>query len=167
MAYYKQTFTNAYLQDVGVHFLQKENLTSTGFATLNYKKGLLIDASGQDFYRNSQTFNNDCGDVTTTYDSAHSVTGLKLGFAGLNLQWGRVNYAHSFSYKTEMSGVYTLIGALFLNPSPLKVVRNTEGSSWFAFGVLNGYVIDKQKCEKFKEEEKKNDINFFGLTIQG
>ncbi len=166
MAFYKSSFTNKYLQDVQATFVKKENLTSKAFSTLKYNNGLLIDASGQVFSRNSQTFNYDCGDVTTTYDRSFSLAALNVGMSALNLQYNWITYTHSFTYKTEIAGIYALVGAIFLNPSPLKVLHANSGFAWFKFGVFTWNAIDKEATEKFLEDEKKNDINFYALTLK-
>lgn len=166
MAFYKSSFTNKYLQDVQATFVQKENLTSKAFTTLHYKNGLLIDASGQVYSRNSQTFNFDCGDVTTTYDRSMSMAALNVGMSALNAQYNWVTYTHSFTYKTEMAGIYGLAGAIFLNPSPLKVLHSNPGFAWFKFGVTTCNVIHKEKTKEFLEDERKNDINFYALTLK-
>ena len=166
MAFYNSSFTNKYRQDVQATFVQKENLTSKAFTTLKYNNGLLIDASGHVFSRNSQTFNYDCGDVTTTYDRSMSMAGLNVGMSALNAQYNWITYTHSFSYKTEMAGIYALAGAIFLNPSPLKVLHANPGFAWFKFGVLTYNVIDKEKTKAFVEDERKNDINFYALTLK-
>jgi len=166
MAFYKSSFTNKYLQDVQATFVQKENLTSKAFTTLNYKNGLLIDASGQVYSRNSQTFNFDCGDVTTTYDRSIAMAALNVGMSALNAQYNVATYTHSFSYKTEMAGLYGLAGAIFLNPSPLKVLHANPGFAWFKFGVTTVNAINKEKTKAFIEAERKNDINFYALTLK-
>ncbi len=146
--------------------MQKENLTSKAFTTLNYDNGLLIDASGQVYSRNSQTFNFDCGDVTTTYDRSMSMAALNVGMSALNLQYNVATYTHSFSYKTEIAALYGLAGLLFLNPSPLKVVHANTGFAWFKLGVTTFNAIHKEKTKAFVEDERKNDINFFALTLK-
>lgn len=120
----------------------------------------MIDASGQAYSRNSQTFNFDCGDVTTTYDRSFAMAALNVGMSALNGQYNWATYTHSYTYKTEIAMFYVLAGAIFLNPSPLKVVHVNSGFGWFKFGVTTWNALDKEKTEKFIEDEKRMILIF-------
>lgn len=165
MALYTGTFENRYAADLTSTFEKKENVTVNGVSNLTYKNGLLIDASGQTFTTNDQTFTRDAGTVTRKYNNFFSIGIANIGAAASNISHTKWTATHARTKKTEIAGFYGLGYGLFCNPSPFKAFNSKSLLCPWFLTVVEFYVLNKDKCEKLTQTENDKGYSYSGLTV--
>lgn len=124
MALYKNKFENVYEKNLKSEIGEIETVDVTENTTLIYSEGLHIDVTGKTINRTAKEFDFDTPNHKLEYDTSYTEAYLQLGTAAVNWQANIVNVAAAATFKTETSSSYNLMGALFFNPSPIKIKRS-------------------------------------------
>lgn len=124
MAVYEKKFENVYEQNLTTDIDGIETVDVKGKTTYTYTNGLVIDATGQTFYRKANEINTTTPKHTLDYQTSETWGIAQIGYATVNFQISVTNLAVAL-WKTETSSSYNLAGGLFLNPSPIKMSRTS------------------------------------------
>jgi hypothetical protein len=149
MAVYEKKFENVYEKNLTSEIDGIETVDVKGKTTFNYTNGLTIDATGQTFYRKAKKVHTKTPKHTLDYQTSETYAYMQLGIAAVNVQINVTNLAVA-GWKTETSTSYNLAGGLFVNPSPIKMVR-TGAKKREHPRVLEFHLVLREK----KGEERK------------